>query len=212
MFGVSMGRERQVNGRFLFGGLVVLAAWAVLAEPARAEDSAAEATIEKLLLEDPSLSELAKRDPALLDALRADPAMAQRLALKPTLSERLVELLTNPWVLFGFGAQFMFMMRFLVQWIASERKQRSHVPVVFWYFSIGGGLMLLTYAIQRRDPVFILGQSLGLLIYARNLVLIYRRAWARRELLADRAEKEAARCGVGAKVSASGASDPSPAG
>jgi lipid-A-disaccharide synthase-like uncharacterized protein len=124
----------------------------------------------------------------------------------------LFELLTNPWVLFGFGAQFMFMMRFVVQWIASERKQRSHVPVIFWYFSMAGGLMLLTYAIQRRDPVFILGQSLGLLIYMRNLILIYRRAWARRELLADRAEKGAAQRGARADVSVSVASDSSPAG
>ncbi|MCP4246042.1 MAG: hypothetical protein GY778_03240 [bacterium] len=115
--------------------------------------------------------------------------MAGRLASPPSWSDRLLETLTNPWVLFGFGAQFLFMMRFLVQWIASERKRRSYVPVVFWYFSIGGGVMLLTYAIQRRDPVFTLGQSLGLLVYFRNLVLIYRRKWAHRELVADRAAR-----------------------
>jgi lipid-A-disaccharide synthase-like uncharacterized protein len=96
-----------------------------------------------------------------------------------------------------------------VQWIVSERKKRSHVPVIFWYFSVGGGVMLLTYAIYRRDPVFILGQSLGLLIYIRNLVLIYRRAWAYRELLADRAE--AARNGGSAGVSVAVSSEPSPA-
>ncbi len=68
--------------------------------------------------------------------------MAGRLAEQPSFTRRLVDALANPWVLFGLGAQFMFMMRFLVQWIASERKQRSYVPVVFWYFSLGGGLML----------------------------------------------------------------------
>ena len=81
--------------------------------------------------------------------------------------------------------------------------------VIFWYFSVGGGLTLLAYAVYRRDPVFILGQSLGLLVYIRNLVLIYRRAWAYRELLADRAE--AARDESSAGVSVTGTSEPSPA-
>ena len=105
----------------------------------------------------------------------------------------------------------MFMMRFLVQWIASERKQRSYVPVVFWYFSLGGGLMLLTYAIQRRDPVFILGQSLGMVIYTRNLVLIYRRAWTHRESLADRADRQAARDAGKTAPAVTSTSDPSAA-
>lgn len=182
---------RHAGDRLILGGLLALAAWAVMTPPARADEPHVEATIDRLLKEDPSLSELARRDPALLETLRADPTMARRLALKPTLTGRLVEVFTNPWVLFGLGAQFMFMMRFLVQWIASERKRRSHVPVIFWYFSIGGGLMLLTYAIQRRDPVFILGQSLGLLIYARNLILIYRRGRVSRALRADRAVRNA---------------------
>lgn len=77
------------------------------------------------------------------------------------------------WVAFGLGGQLMFTARFLVQWIASERAGRSIVPVIFWFFSIGGGLVLFTYAVYRGDPVFILGQSLGLLIYSRNLWLIY---------------------------------------
>lgn len=77
------------------------------------------------------------------------------------------------WVLVGLGAQALFMMRFVVQWIASERARRSVVPVAFWYFSIFGGLTLLAYAIHRRDPVFILGQSLGTVIYLRNLWLIH---------------------------------------
>lgn len=78
------------------------------------------------------------------------------------------------WVLFGLGGQLLFTARFLVQWIASERAGRSVVPLAFWYFSIGGGFVLLTYAIHRQDPVFILGQSMGVFIYARNLWLIRR--------------------------------------
>jgi lipid-A-disaccharide synthase-like uncharacterized protein len=78
------------------------------------------------------------------------------------------------WILFGFIAQAMFFMRFLVQWIASERARRSVVPVAFWFFSVVGGTLLLVYAIYRRDPVFIAGQSTGLIIYVRNLWLIYR--------------------------------------
>lgn len=66
-------------------------------------------------------------------------------------------------------------MRFLVQWVASERKGESVIPLAFWYFSMGGGLILLTYAIHIRDPIFILGQSSGALIYLRNLVLIFRK-------------------------------------
>lgn len=76
------------------------------------------------------------------------------------------------WVIFGLGGQLLFMGRFLVQWIASEREKRSVMPVAFWYFSIGGGLILFAYACYRGDPVFILGQSIGVFIYARNLWLI----------------------------------------
>ena len=78
------------------------------------------------------------------------------------------------WVGVGFAGQVMFSLRLLLQWMASERAGRSIMPVAFWYFSIVGGLMLLSYAIWRRDPVFILGQSTGVVIYARNLVLIRR--------------------------------------
>ena len=78
------------------------------------------------------------------------------------------------WIALGFVAQFAFTMRFLVQWVASEKAGRSVVPVAFWFFSIGGGLLLLIYAIKRQDPVFIAGQALGLFIYARNLMLIFR--------------------------------------
>lgn len=77
------------------------------------------------------------------------------------------------WVMIGLGGQLLFTARFLVQWIASERAGRSIVPLAFWYLSIGGGLVLLAYAIFRKDPVFILGQSTGLFIYSRNLWLIH---------------------------------------
>jgi lipid-A-disaccharide synthase-like uncharacterized protein len=76
------------------------------------------------------------------------------------------------WIGLGFFAQFMFMMRFMVQWIASERASESIVPVGFWYFSIFGGLLMLAYAIHREDPVFIAGQALGMVIYLRNLYFI----------------------------------------
>jgi lipid-A-disaccharide synthase-like uncharacterized protein len=77
------------------------------------------------------------------------------------------------WLLIGFSAQLMFSMRFIVQWIASERARMSIVPETFWYFSLLGGAMLFAYAIYRVDPVFILGQGLGLLIYARNIQMIW---------------------------------------
>ena len=73
------------------------------------------------------------------------------------------------WVALGFVAQLMFTARFAVQWIASERENRMVIPLAFWFFSIGGGLLLLIYAIHRRDPVFIAGQAFGVFVYARNL-------------------------------------------
>ena len=78
------------------------------------------------------------------------------------------------WLAVGFTAQFMFTMRFLVQWISSERARQSIVPETFWYFSFVGGLMLLIYAIHRMDPVFIVGQAAGLFIYSRNIYFIWR--------------------------------------
>ena len=78
------------------------------------------------------------------------------------------------WVALGLTAQLSFSARFVVQWIASERAGYSLVPVAFWYLSILGGSLLLSYAIYRQDVVFILGQSLGLFVYARNLILINR--------------------------------------
>jgi len=78
------------------------------------------------------------------------------------------------WLGLGLLGQAFFSARFLVQWIASERRKQSVVPVHFWYLSLGGGLMLLAYAIYRKDPVFILGQGAGLFVYARNLYFIRR--------------------------------------
>jgi lipid-A-disaccharide synthase-like uncharacterized protein len=76
------------------------------------------------------------------------------------------------WVVLGFIAQAFFTMRFVVQWIASERARKSIIPVAFWFFSIGGGVLLLIYALYRRDPVFIAGQAFGLLVYFRNVYFI----------------------------------------
>ena len=78
------------------------------------------------------------------------------------------------WVLLGVVAQLMFTLRFAVQWIASEREGRSVVPMAFWLFSIAGGLLLLIYALYRRDPVFIAGQAFGVFVYLRNLQFVLR--------------------------------------
>ena len=74
----------------------------------------------------------------------------------------------------GFIGQGLFASRFIVQWIYSEKKGKSSIPIIFWYLSIFGGLGLLTYAIFRKDPVIILGQSFGIFVYLRNLILIYK--------------------------------------
>ena len=78
------------------------------------------------------------------------------------------------WLGIGFLGQAMFSMRFLIQWIRSERERRSIIPVAFWYFSVAGGALLLAYALYRLDPVFIVGQAAGLLIYGRNLYFIHK--------------------------------------
>ena len=85
--------------------------------------------------------------------------------------------LTNMELLFlviGFVGQGLFASRFIIQWIYSEKKGESHIPIIFWYLSIFGGIGLLIYAIYRKDPVIISGQSFGLFIYLRNLYLIYK--------------------------------------
>ena len=74
----------------------------------------------------------------------------------------------------GFAGQALFSARFVVQWIASEARGRSVVPLAFWYLSLAGGATLLAYAVLRADPVFVVGQGAGLAIYVRNLVLVHR--------------------------------------
>jgi lipid-A-disaccharide synthase-like uncharacterized protein len=78
------------------------------------------------------------------------------------------------WLLLGFAAQGLFTARFLVQWIASERAGHSVIPVAFWYFSVFGGVLLLIYALDRRDAVFIAGQAFGVFVYLRNLYFVLR--------------------------------------
>src|ERR1700756_3736879 len=80
----------------------------------------------------------------------------------------------DAWVVLGFVAQALFTMRFVVQWIATERARKSVFPVAFWFFSIGGGLLLFGYALYRHDAVFILGQGFGVFVYLRNLYFVYR--------------------------------------
>ena len=92
----------------------------------------------------------------------------------PFLPETLVEHPETIMIVIGFGGQFLFAMRFIIQWITSEREQKSVIPIAFWYFSIGGGAVLLLYAIWRQDPVIICGQGLGLFIYLRNLYFVSR--------------------------------------
>jgi len=86
-----------------------------------------------------------------------------------------VFLVNHIWLIIGFTGQALFSMRFIVQWIASERKGESIIPTFFWYYSLAGGLTLLAYAIYKQDPVFIVGQGAGVFIYIRNLVLIFRK-------------------------------------
>jgi lipid-A-disaccharide synthase-like uncharacterized protein len=86
----------------------------------------------------------------------------------------LVSFTLTVWIAVGFAGQLLFSARFIVQWVLSERKGRSYIPMAFWYFSIAGGMTLLAYAIHRQDPVFIVGQAFGLIIYLRNLTLIFR--------------------------------------
>ena len=80
-------------------------------------------------------------------------------------------------LIIGFIGQGLFASRFIVQWIYSERKGESSIPIIFWHLSIFGGIGLLIYAIFRKDPVIILGQSFGIIIYLRNLILIYRKKY-----------------------------------
>ncbi len=76
------------------------------------------------------------------------------------------------WLCIGLFGQSLFFMRFFVQWLASEKARKSIIPDMFWYFSLGGGVILFIYSLYRQDPVFIIGQSTGLFIYARNIYFI----------------------------------------
>ncbi len=78
------------------------------------------------------------------------------------------------WIIVGFIGQALFGTRFLIQWLTSERAKRSVIPRTFWYFSVGGSLVLLCYSLHKLDPVFIVGQITGLFIYLRNLYLLHR--------------------------------------
>lgn len=78
------------------------------------------------------------------------------------------------WLGIGFLGQGVFFMRWVVQWLASEKHAESRVPIAFWYMSLVGGMITLAYAIYRKDPVFIAGQSVGAVVYLRNLMLIAR--------------------------------------
>lgn len=95
--------------------------------------------------------------------------------------------LDHVWLLIGFLGQALFASRFILQWFKSEMEGRSVIPVNFWYCSLGGGVVLLLYAIHKLDPVFILGQASGLIVYSRNLYLIFRE----REALRRAAESAA---------------------
>lgn len=114
------------------------------------------------------------------------------------------------WVTIGFVAQLMFSMRFLIQWIASERAKQSIVPETFWYFSLLGGALLFAYATYRLDPVFMLGQGMGLFIYARNIQLIWKqKVHAASELAGEAtgADSSAAPAATGSDTPGGGAID-----
>lgn len=83
--------------------------------------------------------------------------------------------MTDIWIVVGFAGQAFFFSRFLIQWAVAERKGESVIPDAFWYLSIAGGFILLAYAIHQGDPVFMAGQSLGSIVYIRNLMLIHRK-------------------------------------
>lgn len=93
------------------------------------------------------------------------PMFAQMMVGSRTLNETI-------WLTIGFSGQALFTSRFLVQWVASEKKRDSVMPVAFWWLSLAGGTVLLSYAIHIKDPVIILGQSMGLVVYIRNLMLV----------------------------------------
>ena len=94
--------------------------------------------------------------------------------LLPFLPDSLVEQPEKIMIVVGFAGQGLFAMRFIIQWLSSEKQAKSVIPIAFWYFSIGGGSVLFLYAIWRQDLVFMSGQGLGLFIYLRNLYFVRR--------------------------------------
>ena len=94
--------------------------------------------------------------------------------------QTLVEKVSSPWLVVGFLGQVLFGGRFLVQWVCSERRGESVIPIAFWYLSLAGSLVLLTYAVRQVDPVFVLGLSLNCVVYVRNLMLIRKKRLAER--------------------------------
>lgn len=98
------------------------------------------------------------------------------VSVLPFLPDSLVTSPGQLMIVVGFAGQGLFAMRFIIQWLSSEKEAKSVIPIAFWYFSIGGGAVLLLYAIWRQDPVIICGQGLGLFIYLRNLYFIRRTA------------------------------------
>lgn len=99
-------------------------------------------------------------------------------------------LMLTAWTAIGFFGQALFSMRFLIQWIVSERARESLIPKAFWYFSIAGGITLFAYALHREDPVFIAGQGMGLIVYSRNLYLIHTKGKQKADTVPD-PDKEA---------------------
>ena len=127
----------------------------------------------------PASSPSAAADAQTVGQLQAEnQALKARIAeLNPSIWETLAKIIrlepAGMWYLVGFVGQFVFMMRFVVQWIASERKKKSVVPVAFWYLSLVGSLITIVYAVYRRDPVFTAAFCLNILIYIRNLYFIH---------------------------------------
>ena len=95
------------------------------------------------------------------------------ITILPFMPKSLAEQPEQLMLVIGFTGQGLFAMRFIIQWLKSEGAGRSVIPLAFWYFSIGGGMVLFLYALWRKDPVIICGQGVGLLIYGRNLYLIF---------------------------------------
>ena len=108
------------------------------------------------------------------------PAADAVVAAAPAAHHAMFSLFSGPftnddmWLVIGFAAQTLFFMRFLVQWIVSEKSGKSVIPDVFWYFSLSGGLVLFVYSIHKQDPVFMMGQGIGLIVYVRNIMLVWR--------------------------------------